>query len=86
MIDDDRFEVIPENVIKLKDNLLLELEAENTGVVIMSLMSALVEVIVTTGPDLEKVLETVEHLKLSMEASIKACDAAGLCNWSKTRQ
>lgn len=86
MIDHDRFELVPESVIKLKDNILKELEAENTGVVIMALMSSLVEVMVTVGPSLDQVLQTVEQLKSSMEASIKACDAAGLCNWNETRQ
>jgi hypothetical protein len=86
MIDEDYFEVVPDDVIKLKDNILHELEAQSTGVVIMSLMSALIEVIVTTGPNLDLCLKTVDHLKRSMEASIKACDEAGLCNWNETRQ
>jgi hypothetical protein len=86
MIDHDRFELVPESVIKLKDNILKELEAENTGVVVMALMSSLVEVMVTAGPSLDQVLQTVEQLKSSMEASIKACDEAGFCNWNETRQ
>jgi len=86
MIDDDVYEPIPEDVIRLKDDILGAIEATRTDKVIMSLMSALVEVIATTGPSLEHALQTIDHLKISMSASLKACDQAGVCNWNKNHQ
>jgi len=86
MIDENEYAKIPQNVIELKDRLLKEVEDERTGTIILALMSSLIEVIVTTAPSLESAIETTDHLGASMTASIKACDHAGLCNWSGNRQ
>ena len=86
MIDDDQYEPIPEDIIRLKDDILGSIEAMRTDKVIMALMSSLVEVIAVTAPSLEHALETIEHLKVSMSASLKACDRENVCNWNKNHQ
>jgi hypothetical protein len=86
MINEKEYASIPQNVIEMKDRLLKEMEEENTGTIILALMSSLIEVIVTTAPSLESALATTNHLGASMTESIKACDHAGLCNWNGIRQ
>jgi len=86
MNEETEFELAPETVLEIKDRLLKQIEEEDTGQILMGLMAAMVEVIVTTGPNLEGALYAVANISVSMGASIKACDEAGLCNWNSTRQ
>lgn len=86
MNDNMQLEMVPENVLEIKNRILSEIQQEQTGLVIMALMSAMVEVIVTTGPNLDAALKTVAHMAVSLAESIKACDEAKLCNWNETLQ
>lgn len=86
MNEETEFELAPETVLEIKDRLLKQIEEEDTGQILMGLMAAMVEVIVTTGPNLEGALHAVANISVSMAESIKCCDEAGLCNWNSTRQ
>jgi hypothetical protein len=77
-----QFEDMPSNILDIKDRILEEIGMEETSKIIMSLMSALTEVMVRTAPSMASALETVDGLSISMTESIKACDSAGICNWS----
>jgi hypothetical protein len=82
----DMYETMPDEVLKVKDEILDDLGGERTHVVIMALMSALIEVIIRTAPSKECAIETSAGIALSMEASIRACDEAGAANWSDSVQ
>lgn len=84
--DEVMYELMSEEVLKIKDQILHNLAGETTQDVIMSLMSAMIEVVVTTGPSKESALETVAAIAVSMAASIKACDEVGMCNWNDRLQ
>lgn len=84
--DADVFELMPNEVIEIKDRILNEVEMEETSKIVMALMSALIEVIVRTGPSKSSALETVAGISISMAESIKACDAARMCNWNDSVQ
>lgn len=86
MNDNIQLELVPDNVLEIKNRILNEIQEEQTGLVVMALMSAMVEVIVTTGPSLDIALKTVANLAVSIAESIKACDEAKLCNWNETLQ
>lgn len=80
------YELMPDNVLEVKDRILEEVEGESTQIIIMALMSAIIEVIVRTGPSRDSAMETVSGITLSMAASINACDEAGMCNWNDSIQ
>ena len=86
MNDNVELELVPDNVLEIKNRILNEIQEEQTNFVVMALMSAMVEVIVTTGPNLDAALKTVAHMAVSLAESIKACDEAKLCNWNETLQ
>jgi hypothetical protein len=83
---EDNYEMMPDDVLKIKDKILDELGGERTHIIIMALMSALIEVIIRTAPSKESAIETSAGIALSMGASIRACDEAGMANWSEPLQ
>ena len=76
------YEMMPDDVLEVKDSILESVEGERTHIIIMALMSAIIEVIVRTAPSKESALETTGGIALSMAASINACDEARMANWS----
>lgn len=84
--EEHEFALMPKEIIEVKDRILDELEGDSTATIIMALMSTLIEVIVRTAPSKESALETINHMSISMIASVKACDDAGLCEWNTKRQ
>ena len=76
------YEMMPDDVLEVKDSILENVEGERTHIIIMALMSAIIEVIVRTAPSKESALETTGGIALSMAASINACDEARMANWS----
>jgi len=84
--DKSKYEQIPDEVVVIKDHILSEIGEEQTFVIMMALMSALIEVMIKTAPNKETALETVVEIALSMTASINACDEAKLCGWNETVQ
>lgn len=76
------YEMMPDDVLEVKDSILEGVEGERTHIIIMALMSAIIEVIVRTAPSKESALETTGGIALSMAASINACDEARMANWS----
>jgi len=84
--ENDMYELMPDEILKIKDRILDEIGIEETSKIIMALMSAMIEVIVRTGPSKSSAMETVAGISISMAESIKACDSAGMCNWSESVQ
>lgn len=84
--DENQYELMPDEVLKIKDQILEVLTQQQTPNVIMALMSAMIEVMVTTGPSKQSAIDTVAQIALSMTASINACDEVGMCNWNDRLQ
>jgi hypothetical protein len=84
--DESQYELMPDEIIAIKDHILSEVGGKQTEQIIMALMSALIEVMVKTAPNKESALETVVQIALSMTASINACDEANICIWNETIQ
>ena len=84
--DESQYELMPDEILAIKDHILAEVGGKRTEQIIMALMSALIEVMIKTAPNKESALDTVVQIALSMSASINACDEANICIWNETIQ
>ena len=72
-----------DDIVDLKKEVMATISGEPTANVVRVLTIAICDVLMTTGPSLDKTLKVIETLKEAMTNVITDCDKAGVCTWNE---